>query len=177
VERKITFGGVFLVFIKYVVVIFILVFFSSVSAKDSNYNLAFDEDFISYLSDRLALQLARVERLEPNPNLDKAESGFRQSHLMDLHMNYRSKLISCDGPLKEISVHLKNFESHYHEFYGKDKFNTGVLSFVSSKESEIWPIIEKWNEKVRDEIMKSHHIGFKVYPDCLVDGYDFIAPK
>lgn len=162
--------------LKNTAVIFLLVCSCSTNAKETKYNLAFDEDFISYLADRLALQLARVERLEPNPNLDKAESGFRQSHLIDLHMNYRSKLISCDGPLKEISVHLKDFEFYYHDLYVKDKFNTGVLSFVSSKESVIWPIIEKWNEKVRDEIMKTHHIDFKSYPDCMVDGYNFKVP-
>ncbi len=160
---------------KHTVVIFILVCSCSVNAKETKYNLAFDENFISYLADRLALQLARSERLEPNSNLDRAESGFRASHLMDVHMNYRSKLISCDGPLKELSAHLKHYEFNesLDNSENEDKFRTGVLSFVSSKESEIWPIIEKWNEKVRDEIIKTHHNNFKVYPDCIVDGYVF----
>jgi hypothetical protein len=167
------------VFIKYIVAISFLVFCSAVNAKDNKYNLAFDENFISYLADRLALQLARIERLEPNPNLDKAESGFRQMHLMDVHMNYLSKLISCDGPLKELSIHLKHYEFNdsLDNLENQDIFRTGVLSFVSSKESEIWPIIEKWNEKVRDEIMKTHHKDFKVYPDCMVEGYVFKVPK
>ena len=164
-------------FIKYIVAISFWVFCSAVNAKDNKYNLAFDENFISYLADRLALELARIERLEPNPNLDKAESDFREMHLIDAHMNYRSKLISCDGPLKELSIHLKDFEFYYNEFNVKNKFNTGVLSFLSSKERVIWPIIEKWNEKVRDEIMKTHHKDFKVYPDCMVEGYLFKVPK
>lgn len=166
-------------FIKYIVAISFFVFCTTVSAKGTKYNLAFDENFISYLADRLALQLARIERLEPNPSLDKAESGFRQMHLMDAHIAYRSKLISCDGPLKELSIHLKDYEFYesIDNLENQDKFRTGVLSFVSSKESEIWPIIEKWNEKVREEIMKTHHTGFKAFPDCTVDGYELKVAK
>ena len=139
----------------------------STYAEDRKYNLAFDEAFIGYISDRLALQLARNEHLEPNPNLDKEESGFRQMHLMDARMNYRSKLISCDGPLKELSKHLEHYDFESND----DKYKTDTLRFVGNKESEIWPIIEAWDNKVRDEIMKTHHSGFKTFPDCIADGY------
>lgn len=122
------------------------------------------------------MQLARSEHLEPNSSLDKAEIGFRQMHLMDVRMNYRSKLISCDGPLKELSTYLKDYE-FYEKLDSDNKIKNGVLSFVGGKESEIWPIIEKWNEKVRDEIMKTHHTGFKVFPDCIVDGYELKIAK
>ena len=163
-------------FIKYIFVILFLTCCCPINAKENKYNLAFDEQFISYLADRLALQLARSEHLEPNPNLDETENGFRQMHLMDVRMNYRSKLISCDGPLKELSIHLKDFE-FYESLENEDKFKTGVLSFVGSRESEIWPIVEKWNVKVRDEIMKTHDTGFKVFPDCIVDGYELKVAK
>lgn len=136
-------------------------------AKEDKYNLAFDDGFISYLSDRLALQMARKEHLEPLPNLNQAEAGFREMHLMDIHMAYRAKLISCEGPLEELSKYLEYFEFEADE----SSRNTGVLAFVGLKEHVIWPIVESWNKKVEDEIIRTHHKGFKVFPDCVVKGY------
>lgn len=165
--------GITLTLIKSVFALLILTIGLPSFAKDDKYNLAFDEAFVGYLSDRLALQLARKEHLEPQPGLDKADAGFRAMHLMDIRMAYRAKLISCDGPLEEFSEHLQYF---YFEL-DESSHKTGVLSFVSSKEHLIWPIVENWNKKVEDEIMRTHHKDFKVFPDCIIKGYEVKKAK
>lgn len=152
---------------KSIFVLMVLSINFSAIAKEDKYNLAFDDSFISYLSDRLALQIARKEHLEPLPNLNQTEAGFRAMHLMDIQMAYRAKLISCEGPLEELSKYLEYFEFESDE----TSRNTGVLAFIGSKEYLIWPIVENWNKKIEDEIIRTHHKGFKVFPDCVVKEY------
>jgi hypothetical protein len=124
-----------MMFIKYLFALLILGISFSTFAKEDKYNLAFDEAFVGYLSDRLALQLARKERLEPQPNLSKEDAGFRAAHFRDVRMAYRAKLISCDGPLEELAKYLG-----YSDFdLGESRQGTGLLVFVGSNEHLIWP--------------------------------------
>lgn len=142
----------------------ILVIFACVDAKaQSSGNLVYDDNFVWYLSGRLASEL--TAQVKTGVTLTEGELADQRTQLKIVYHHY---LVRCDGPLPQIADAMKFADiSITSQLPG-----TRLLGYVGSMDYEIWPRIQAWNVKVHTELLATYIAGkYGFFPDCVVAGY------
>jgi hypothetical protein len=135
---------------------------------DPRPSLAYDEGFVWYLSGRLAADLVRFQstaRARPQPE------GEAAAQRADLELLYHRSLVDCKGPLPELAKVLRVIEL-------KDSVEpTFYLSIVGGMESEIWPIVQRWNSTIMIALVDTYAKGaYGVFPDCVLEEFRIQNP-
>lgn len=127
------------------------------------YSIAYEDSFVRYLAGRLTTQTVKELNLATTDEYGHQAIG-------DLQVIYWKKLVSCDGPLPEIATKLL-----YLDLNGKTKPETyqQVLFLLGSSDYRFWPMVEKWENKVHFEVLKTLHSieANGALPPCVVNGY------
>jgi hypothetical protein len=126
-------------------------------------NLAYEDDFVWYVSSRLAGDLIHFQkRMAGSPQLDEGEWAEQR---MQFEMLYHHLLVDCDGPLPSVA----NILSYGFEI---EEPKASTLQYVGAMNSEFWPLIQSWNVKSTNKLLDMYASGkYGVFPSCIVAGY------
>ena len=127
-------------------------------------NLAYEDDFSWHLAGRLTTQFFE---LKTSKNLD-ANEGEIAILKQQIEIIYHHLLVECNGPLPTLAPIFKFFELSNQ----KDERYASTLAAEGRMDSEIWPVITKWEISIRFkalEMLKSGSYGF--FPKCVTPGF------
>ncbi len=125
-------------------------------------NLAYEDDFVWYLSGRLANQLIELQ-LRSGIKMSRDEEPEHRAQYEILYHHY---LVECKGPLPRLAESLKFFT-----LVPADTA-TSALQYVGRMESSIWPVVRDWNNEVLLRLLDTYSRGkYGFFPACIVSGY------
>lgn len=154
--------------LRQIAVLFLTACLGLSAHADPKPSLAYDEGFVWYLSGRLAADLVQFQstaRAQPQPE------GEAAAQRADLELLYHRYLIDCKGPLPELAKVLRVVEL---EDSVKPTF---YLSMVGGMESEIWPIVRRWNSTIMIALVDTYAKGaYGVFPDCVLEEFRMQNP-
>lgn len=126
-------------------------------------NLAYEGQFVWYLSGRLAHELVVYQK---KLGL-KFEDAEWNEHRLQYEMLYHHFLVDCNGPLPNIAEAVRFFDPSIHP----DRPHA-VLAYVGSMEYQIWPTVQEWNVKILFPLLAAYSKGqYAPLPECVVAGY------
>ena len=134
------------------------------AAKDlpQDRNLAYEDDFVWYVSGRLAHELSDFQ-VRSGIKLKNSEMSDHRDQYEILYHHY---LVECNGPLPRIAESLRFFD-----LSSKDTGNR-AMAYVGKMESVIWPIIRDWSGKILPQLMDTYSKGkYGFFPPCVVSGF------
>lgn len=142
-----------------------ILFFCLAAKSQPGRNLAYDDDFVWYLSGRLASELTTFQvRLGI-----KLSEGEWAEQRQQFEIVYRHYLMRCDGPLPQIADALKFADM---SATSQQQSPTQLLRYVGLMDDKIWPVIQAWQGRVLTELMATYKTGqYGFFPDCIVSGY------
>ncbi len=127
-------------------------------------NLAYDDQFVWYLSGRLASELTVLQAQSGI----KLSEGERAEQRQQFEIVYHHYLVRCDGPLPQIANALKFADMSI----TSQRPGTQLLGYVGSMDHEIWPRVQAWHVTVLSELLATYKAGkYGFFPDCVVSGY------
>jgi hypothetical protein len=121
-------------------------------------NLAYTEDFVWYLSARLASELTDLNARSGASIPEDLIRDFGR----DYEFIYFRLLIDCEGPLSKLAEAFK--------FYSLDSSSQPVrpLAYVGSMESEIKSALNMWNLQNVLRVLEIHRTGQWIsMPGCI----------
>lgn len=127
-------------------------------------NLAYDDNFVWYLSGRLASELMAFQT-RFGITLNEGEKAEQRQQFEIVYHHY---LVRCDGPLPHIAEALKFADMSI----TSQRPGTQLLGYVGSMDYEIWPRVQAWHVKILTELLATYKAGaYSFFPDCVVSGY------
>jgi hypothetical protein len=126
-------------------------------------NLAYDDGFVWYVSGRLASDFVTLQ----------AALGVKVpvEHHDEFKILYHRYLVDCKGPLPALAQVL------IVDLADQTRSRTADLAYVGAMESEIWPIVQRWNKATVLPLIETYRSGaYGFFPDCVVEGYRLQNP-
>lgn len=127
-------------------------------------NLAYEDQFVWYVSARLAGDLVTFQK---NAGIKLDENGWAESR-SQYEILYHHYLVECNGPLTKIAEILSYFDAST----DSDGAGFRALAYVGGMDDKIWPVVREWNSRILVQLLKTYASSkYGFFPECVVQGF------
>lgn len=122
----------------------------AVNSSQAQERLAFNEGFLNLVSSRMSYNAGMSMKIlieSKGEKWDNFPPDFRFDIERALEIAFKNRLISCDGPLKQVDA-IVDWPRRPDGAVNGD--STALLNALSGYEAHYWPILEKWYVQITD---------------------------